>query len=418
MIYYGLLLFFFFEYFRPGNYLPFLTAMHANALIPILVFIFAVFSNKNVSNSELLKNYNAKLMMFFLFLILLSIATADVTFYAYTVFKTVLGYFLIYVVISKQLDSVNKMKGVFVILILVHILLAILNPEVVLNPAVRSTLSKVTFLGDGNDFSLSLCIAIPFCMFLMQESNNKRMKIAFIALLILMIICIIGTQSRGGTIALAVIFAYQWFKSKKKITGMMLILAVIAMIIVFAPQEYTKRIIGIKTYQTDGSAQGRIRAWKAATRMANDHPLLGVGAGHFPVKYGRSYMEQRGKWLTAHSIYFLVLGELGYPGLLFLLLIIYVNMRSNERDLKEMKNHDPPLFLTHQRLLICLKASMLAYAVGGAFLSALYYPHIYVLSGLFTARYFILKVNLGEIVVNKKDNKIMHNLREDVPQQI
>ena len=57
-----------------------------------------------------------------------------------------------------------------------------------------------------------------------------------------------------------------------------------------------------------------------------------------------------------------------------------------------MKNHGTNLGITYQRLLISLNSSLIAFAVGGAFLSAIYYPHIYVLAGLFgSAEYFYEK---------------------------
>jgi short subunit fatty acids transporter len=40
---------------------------------------------------------------------------------------------------------------------------------------------------------------------------------------------------------------------------------------------------------------------------------------------------------------------------------------------------------TETRLMVALSASVVAFATGGAFLSALYYPHIFVLAGLLTA---------------------------------
>ena len=70
--------------------------------------------------------------------------------------------------------------------------------------------------------------------------------------------------------------------------------------------------------------------------MALDHPLLGVGAGHFP---DGVRLADTGAldipWQTAHSIYFLILGELGFPGLAVLLLFIVSNLVANRRLLVE-----------------------------------------------------------------------------------
>lgn len=87
-------------------------------------------------------------------------------------------------------------------------------------------------------------------------------------------------------------------------------------------------------------------------------------------------------WQTAHSSYFLILGELGIPGIIFLLAIIISNFRAGERTLQEMKTRVTERDDTCRNLVIALNASLVAFAVGGAFLSAAYYPHIYLLAAL------------------------------------
>jgi O-antigen ligase len=147
----------------------------------------------------------------------------------------------------------------------------------------------------------------------------------------------------------------------------------------------------------DGSAQGRLMAWGAAVRMAADNPIFGVGAGHFPVMFGTTYKPAgvgQIPWLTAHSIYFLVLGELGLPGIAFLLTFIIWNLRANRQLAIEIAGQDSESARTASRLLAALSATMLAYAVGGAFLSALYYPHVFVLAGLMVTGRRIVRTEL------------------------
>ena len=138
--------------------------------------------------------------------------------------------------------------------------------------------------------------------------------------------------------------------------------------------------------------------------MALDHPLLGVGAGHFPVKYGVEYRPPgygvtELPWQTAHSIYFLILGELGLPGLAMLLGFIGWNLVANHRLSGEIQARGSPDAATDRRLLAALSASLLAFATGGAFLSAVYYPHLYVLSGLLTAARHIVRARHHRIPV-------------------
>ena len=60
------------------------------------------------------------------------------------------------------------------------------------------------------------------------------------------------------------------------------ILLVGLFVLIYASDAYFNRMGTIAHYEEDGSAEGRIEAWKASLRMAIDHPLTGVGAGQFP----------------------------------------------------------------------------------------------------------------------------------------
>ncbi len=388
VLYFGLLIAFVFEYVRPGTYVPLVNALKMNTAVPLAVFAFTALTHRRL-NSALLRETNTKWLIFFLFLIAGSILIADVTFYSWFRFKQIIGYYVFFFLIFKAIDSTERMKGLFLVIVLIHIALAVLNPDLILHPESRPYIQNVTFLGDGNDFGLSVCIAIPMALFLIQDSSGMTKKIFFSLLLLVLILCVVGTSSRGASLALASVLLYQWVKSRRKLLGIALLAAVGVAVLLYAPATYFERMETIKNFETEGSAKGRLMAWGSSLRMAADNPLMGVGAGHFPVKYGTEYRpEGIGRadlpWQTAHSIYFLILGELGIPGIIFLLYVILSNLFRNEKRMKALGAIGPDE-MSKRRLLVCLNSSLIAFAVGGAFLSAVYYPHLYVILGLFTA---------------------------------
>lgn len=398
-LYYGLLVALVFEYVRPGTYVPAFNALKMNTIIPVSVFVFTLFSFRKI-NSVFLREPNTKWLAFFLVLIAGSILTADVTFYSWFRFKQLLGYYIFFFIIFKVIDDKERMKGIFLVLMLIHIVLAFLNPDLILKPETRPYIENVTFLGDGNDFGLSVSITIPFAIFLIQESNGVMKKTVFTLMLVILVLCVIGTSSRGASIALASVMLYQWIKSKKKLIGIALLLLLGVAVLVYAPDSYFERMGSIKNYETEGSAKGRLMAWGSAVRMATDNPLMGVGAGHFPVKYGTEYRPPGiGRsdipWQTAHSIYFLILGELGVPGIIFLLSIILSNFFLNERRLKRLGG-DSAEQISQRRMIVCLNSSLIAFSVAGAFLSAIYYPHLYIITGLFAAYGFHMAVQVPQ----------------------
>lgn len=392
-LFWGLLIFFLFEYVRPGSYFPILEVAKLNTIIPVTVLLFTFLANGGRSYSDILNAHSTKWLLFFIILFPIQVFTADVTLYVWNTFKAIVGYLLIYFVIIKQVTSIQRIKAVFATLVLVHIVMLALNPNVILAPEGRHYMGG-TFLGDGNDFAWSVCIVVPLALFLAQTSKGKTKKIFFWSSFVLLALTVIGTQSRGGSIALAASVIYLVLRSRKKALGLMGLGALVTVVFLFAPQAYFDRMRTIKDYETESSAQGRIVAWKSAIRMAKDHPLIGVGAGHFAVEFGVNYRppgvgRTEWPWTNAHSIYFVALGEFGFTGIVILLGIIISNLFRNERKIMDLNKLNLFSAAIDRKLMLLMQASLIGFAVGGAFLSGLYYPHLYVLAGLMESVRFI-----------------------------
>jgi probable O-glycosylation ligase (exosortase A-associated) len=279
-----------------------------------------------------------------------------------------------------------RLKGIFVMMLLVHFIVIALNPVLILDPENRNYVVAGPFLGDGNDLALSVNLVLPFALLFLLDAKRWIYRVAAMGVLLFLIVCIVLTKSRGGTVALACVAIYYWWNSDRKVLTAALAAVALAGILSFAPANYFARMKMI-TDTEEGSAQGRILAWTAGVKMAIANPVFGAGAGMFPVTYGVHYRTRFDiPFQTAHSIYFLALGELGVPGIAVLLTFVFANLAHNRRLRQQLR--DRPAAATtsdDQRLLVALSASLIAYATGGAFLSALYYPHIYLLGGLLSA---------------------------------
>jgi putative inorganic carbon (HCO3(-)) transporter len=394
VIYYALLSFFVLEYVRPGAYVPGLDALHLNSLVPLTCIIGTLVMKTPVSRGEFFAEWNTKIMGALLGLLVVSTLFATVTLYAYEVTKTVFSYILIYWILVRQVGDVRRLKGVFITLTAAHIIIAALNPALFSPSNTRVGTNSGFFLGDGNDFSLSVNICIPLCLFLMAESK-KIHRLFWAGVLVILVLCVIATQSRGGTVALAAVGLYYWLKSPRKLLTAALFVLVVAIVLTWAPASYFDRMATISDTE-ESSTKGRTDAWKMAAQMAVANPLLGVGAGHFPIGVGsiRRAQGDPGAWLTAHSVYFLVLGELGVPGLALLLTFIVGNLAANRRMLREARQLPPDQATTARNALASTSAALVAFATGGAFLSAAYYPHLYVLAGMLTAARHVVRVRL------------------------
>ncbi len=390
MIYYLVLVFFVLDYLRPGSYIPGLDILRLNAIIPACAILATLVRKTPVANRDYFADVNAKIMGTLLGLLIISIPFATVTLTAYTVAKNVFAYMLISWVLVRNVGDRGRLQGVFMMLAGVHVAIAALNPALFTNPDSRVGINSGAFLGDGNDYSLSVNICIPLLLFVMLESKRKVVKVGWAVALLSLCLAVVATKSRGGTLAFGAVMLYFWIGSQRKAFMAMMFVLVIGVVLALAPPMYFERMGQIADTQ-EGAAAGRIDAWKEGVKMAARNPLLGAGAGQFPLAYGASTM---GPWMTAHSIYFLLLGELGVPGLAVLLTFIFANLAANRRMLVNVHKLPPAQALTAHNLLNCTSAALIAFATGGAFLSAAYYPHMYVLAAFLTSSRYAIRCEL------------------------
>jgi putative inorganic carbon (HCO3(-)) transporter len=184
-------------------------------------------------------------------------------------------------------------------------------------------------LAEGGLLSTSCLMAVPLAIFLASHSQLmprlKILQLAYWGIAALAIVTALGTYERSALLGLVVLGAYMWVSSKRKI-GFGIVLAVVAGLVIHtASGAWNLRVSTIGDYQEDSSALVRILVWKWTLNFAASHPLGGgfstylidhvdvPAAGAVPghTEFGRAF----------HSIYFEVLGEHGYPGLVMFLLL-------------------------------------------------------------------------------------------------
>lgn len=274
-------------------------------------------------------------------------------------------------------------------------------------------------LGDRNELALAFNMLLPLVAYLIGTSKGKWIKLGLFCVMILTIVAIIGTYSRGGTIALIVIGGYFWLQSKRKILYTILLVISFSIASNYIPSSWSNRMDSLETAQKDSSFLGRALAWKQAILMANDNLITGGGfkagqtayvwwsydaAGSFNNIIDTSHMHEQG-FKAAHSIYFQVLGDHGYIGLLLFLLILssaFFKALKLARVIKKNK-----LDKTLGTLCSLITVSILAYCAGGAGVSLAYFDMLYALFAVV----FVLEHRLiPQALSDKKVNQSQHNL--------
>ena len=232
---------------------------------------------------------------------------------------------------------------------------------------------------DNNELAVALTMLVPMMFFLYQVAKKRWIRWGIVFSMAASTLSILGSQSRGALVALVAMALFLGIKGKHPVRSSLIILLTLTLAIGFMPESWTKRMDTIQGYQSDTSAMSRLYAWKTMWNCAVDRPMLGCGFLSDNSNVFSRYAPQakefeplQGTIFVAHSIYLQFLGEHGFPGL-FLFLLLGIATWRTARKLAKQTRGDPEFEGWVPQLMPMIQVSMIAYAVGGAFLSLGYF---------------------------------------------
>lgn len=232
-----------------------------------------------------------------------------------------------------------------------------------------------SFLSDNNAISVALIMVIPLMYYLRAVSTTKLIRLGLLVAMLLSGMAVLGTYSRGALLGICSMLAFLWLKSSHKILFSALLIPLVPFAIAFMPAQWTERMNTISAYEQDGSAMGRINSWKTAVNIANDRPLVGGGFELYSAKTFARYAPNPEDVHSAHSVYFQMLGEHGYVGLLIFLSIGVASWFTARRTIALSKGREDLKWAEH--LARAIQVSLVGFAVGGAFVNIGYWDLIY-----------------------------------------
>ena len=228
-----------------------------------------------------------------------------------------------------------------------------------------------SFFGDNNTMALTTLMVIPLMYYLLMTYKNKYIRAGLMVAILLSFLSVIASYSRGAFLTAIVMLFFLWLGSKHKVIIMSLIIMAIIAVIPFVPQKWFARMDTIETYKQDQSAVGRLNAWGFAINVANSSPLIGGGFHVFSPELFKIYAPNPNNYHDAHSIYFEVLGEQGYLGLIFYL-FIWLFVFLEVRRLKTLTKSRNQLLWMYD-LVRMIQLGLISYMTGGAFLGLAYF---------------------------------------------
>ncbi len=226
-----------------------------------------------------------------------------------------------------------------------------------------------SFIADNNHLALALLMTIPLLIYLRSLCTQRWQRLVMLGAVVLVAVSVFGSYSRGALLATAAVALFLWLKSPRKIPIALGSLVVIGALFFFMPQQWHERMGTISSYEEDKSAQGRLEAWEVAFNVANDR-LFGGGLELWSPQvfamYSPGYDHR-----AAHSIYFSVLGEHGWIGLILFLSILFATWRASGWVIKVAGDSEEMRWASDLSRMI--QVSLVAYMSGGAFLSLSYF---------------------------------------------
>ena len=335
-------------------------------------------------------------LTFFVFVLacLLSVVFARHQTLAWDGLIDVFRWFVIYYVISRTLTNSWRLR-IFVFLML------LLNLKMA-QFAIRSYFTELswgrseqflsqhgvgagttTFFGNPGDFGVAMCVVWPLAGSLLFGETKKLSRLALLGCFTAFLVAILLCGSRGAVVGATATALAAWGRNPKRIAGAVMVLFVLLGTYYFLPEASKGRMRSAFHWEEDETARLRIGLWKAGWSMFEDHPILGVGLRNFSPTYQDYTWDRRRLAWAPHSIYVQALSEIGLAGTLPLLVFWFLFVRLNARTRQHLQTlglGDRRSF--EYRLSLGLDLALVGYLVSGAFLTVLFYPHLWFLLGL------------------------------------
>lgn len=235
-------------------------------------------------------------------------------------------------------------------------------------------------LEDNNDFALALVMNVPLLWYL--GHNDRALPFARIGTrlgIVLTVITILLTHSRGAFLALCSVAMWIAWRSRQLVRGVFALVLCAAVFWVTAPQSVRDRLSTIGD-KNESSAAARLATWKVAFRMIEDNPILGVGLRNFQSRYLDYAQLPRGQrrgatTYVAHNSYLQIWaesGSLAFGAYLMLLGSVFVTCRRVYR--MGLLRPDLAWCADYARMM---EATTVGFMVGAVFLNRGHFDLVY-----------------------------------------
>jgi putative inorganic carbon (hco3(-)) transporter len=253
-------------------------------------------------------------------------------------------------------------------------------------------------IGEPNRYAQILLVLLPFAVLTFRTESSLLLRALGLVAGGLILGGLLLTFSRGAmltAVVLAGMMACMRFLKTRHLLAAVLGASVLvaafapAVIARMASLEHLKSLVFRTDYNyqaPDSSAVHRYALNMATWHVFLDHPIFGVGPGHFAEYYSVPYANRVGviettKKYMGHNLYLETLAETGVTGLACLLAIFFVIMHGLWKERRRWLQSQPEIANWATAFFLCLAA----YAISAVVAHLSYQRYFWVLVALSSA---------------------------------
>ena len=373
----------FIEYIRPQGMYPVLDVLPWGQVSLLLAFT-SIFVTGSKANS-----YNAMDTMFVImsFLVILSGIFAWSSESSLKYWSTFTSWILMYFCIISVLTNTNRMFLFVLFFILINFKLSQHGARTF---AMRGFsfaswgLSGSGWFHNSGEYALQMVVTFSMSWSIIVASKKHIKNLTRWRILLFLFpgtaaLTVIGSSSRGGQIALAVIVLILFLKGSHFLRKILLLTFLIYIGQYLLPEEQVERF---NTMGEDSTSQYRLMHWENALETLAHNPF-GIGYNNWKYYYPANFDIPKAEMI--HNTVLQAFVELGYHGGILFLLMVIASFVMNARTKREMDSLDDPESDTIAAVARGINLGLLGTFIAALFMSVLYYPMFWLAFALTSA---------------------------------
>ena len=240
---------------------------------------------------------------------------------------------------------------------------------------------------NSGEFGIEMCVVMPISLYFALGLRPHISRMKFLALLTMPVTAVVGSiasSSRGALLGMSVIALWMLARSKYKVRSFVTLIVAGAIFLAIIPPEQISRI---SSSGSDRTSVTRLTYWRHGIEIAKTHPVLGVGYGSWVRYYGEHYPPPV---QLPHNIFIECVSELGFSGLIVLILLIAGSFTLNRRTRALARRFGSDGHFPTE-LAWGFDGAMIGFVVSGSFVTVLYYPYLWVNLGFTVALHLAVR---------------------------